>query len=131
MSQIEKFSALQRRGNFSISRSIYDLLECAVFSRYILSLCLSQLQYMPQYEVNCRAQLNKRYTLISDAAIRHHYIHQRCYHRDQMQIKPWAVIEALTYVTNMRTLEAIGELTANCRVTDRYLSGLATAKFHI
>jgi len=48
-----------------------------------------------------------------------------------MQLKPWAVTEALSYVTNMRTPEAIGELTANCRVTDRYLSGLATAEFRI
>jgi len=48
-----------------------------------------------------------------------------------MHIKPRAVTEALTYVANMRTPEAIGELTANCTVTDRYLSGLATAKFHI
>ena len=48
-----------------------------------------------------------------------------------MQLKPWAVTGALTYVGNMRTPEAIGKLTANCRVTDRLLSGLATAKFHI
>ena len=48
-----------------------------------------------------------------------------------MQLKPWAGTEALSYVANMRRPEAIVELRANCRVTDRFLSGLATAKFHI
>ena len=86
---------------------------------------------MPQYKVKRRDQLNKRYTLISDAAMQHHYIRQLCYHRDQMQLKPWAANETLTYVANTRTPEAIGKLTANCSVTDRLLSGLATAKLHI
>ena len=81
--------------------------------------------------MNCRDQLNQRYTLKTAAGLLHHCIHQRTCHRDQMQLKPWAVTETLTYVANMRTPQAIGELTDNCRVTDRFLSGLAAAKFHI